>query len=135
MRLFILIPFLSLVCIVFCRAHGDLDIRIKSISTSIELFPDSAALYFQRGKLKFQHEEYKESITDIHTSINKGFRSELQKIYLAKSLYELNKIDEADRDLNDFLDENPDNVVGLNLKGRIQYLLKLILMVIKVIKQ
>jgi len=114
-------PFLLLMFITCVKAHGDLDLRIKVITSAIESYPDSAVLYFKRGKLRFQHEEYKASIEDVHTSLQKGFHDELQKIYLAKSFFKLNNFEEANSNLDQYLNQNPENVVGLKLKARILY--------------
>jgi len=121
MRLIALLPLLLLVCTSSTIAHGDLDLRIQAISAAIESSPDSASLYFQRGKLRFQHEEYQLSIDDINISINKGFSDDLQKIYLAKSLFNLEDYQSAQIHLGEYLSLDPENVVGLNLKGRILY--------------
>lgn len=121
MRLFILMPFLTLMCITPVKAHGDLDIRIQAVTSDIESNPDSAHLYFVRGKLRFQHEEYDLAVTDINTSMDKGYIHDLQKIYLSKSHYRLQQYDLAEQLLNEFLSEDPDNVVGLKLKGRILF--------------
>ena len=121
MRLFIPISFLLLMCISTMFAHGDLDLRIKAITSEIESFPDSAALYFHRGKLRFQHEEYQASIDDIDMSITKGFQDELQNIYLAKSFFKLDELEDASTCLSSFLENDSGNVVGLNLKGRILF--------------
>jgi len=121
MRLYIIMPFFILMCITSVRAHGDLDLRIQAVSEAIVLHPDSAELYFKRGKLRFQHEEYQLTIDDIHTSSNKGFHDDLQEIYLAKSFFRLDSFDLAQTHLQNFLKINPKNVVGLNLKGRILY--------------
>jgi len=122
MRLFVLIPLLSIICVVDLFAiHGDLDIRIQEVSAAIETHPDSAILYFQRGKLRFQHEEYEASIEDFHTSIAKGYTNELQKIYLAKSWHELLQYDKALLTLNDFLALNSDHVVAIKLKGKLLF--------------
>lgn len=121
MRLFLSMTFLLVICCYSLKAHGDLDVRIQAITTAIESYPDSAALYFQRGKLRFQHEEYRLSIDDINNSIEKGFYHEFQEIYLAKSLYKLEDFESAQKYLHDFLAVDPNNVIGLNLKGRILY--------------
>ncbi len=121
MRLFSLISFLVILHITSINAHGDLDLRIQALTSAIEVSPDSGALYFIRGKLRFQHEEYQASVEDINISIVKGFHDELQKIYLAKSLYKLEIYESANQYLIQFLENNPNSIVGLNLKGRILY--------------
>jgi len=121
MRLFVSIPFFILMCITYVKAHGDLDLRIQAMTDAISTFPDSSELYFKRGKLRFQHEEYQSSIADINISIAKGYTNELQDIYLAKSHFRLKTYDKANYYLKLFLKEDPKNVVGLNLKGRILY--------------
>ena len=121
MKVYILFSFLLFLCNKPIKAHGDLDTRIEAITTAIQSNPDSASLYFARGKLRFQHEEYQESIDDINESITKGFSHELQNIYLAKSFFKLNNYREASDKLTLFLQADPNNVVGLNLKARILF--------------
>ena len=121
MRLYTLLSFLIPLCISNINAHGDLDIRIQAITSAIESNPDSAALYFTRGKLRFQHEEYQASIQDINHSHEKGYYHDLQKIYLAKSYFKLGSYEIAQTNLDDYLVDNQNNVVGLNLKARILY--------------
>ena len=101
-------------CISPAKAHGDLDTRIQEVTTAIESNPDSASLYFKRGKLRFQHEEYHEAIEDINKSISKGYDHELQNIYLAKALYKLENYHESLKKLKVFLSEDHNNVVALN---------------------
>ncbi len=108
-------------CITHVKAHGDLDLRIQAMTAAITSFPDSSELYFKRGKLRFQHEEYQASISDINISIEKGYVNELQQIYLAKSQYQLKEYKKAQLHLDQFLKDDPENVVGLKLKGRILY--------------
>lgn len=101
------------------RAHGDLDLRIEAVNALIETYPDSAHLYFKRGKLKFLHEEYEASVLDINTSISKGYINDVQQIYLSKSLFRLGKFEESLSTLSIFLKKDPNNVVGLKLKAQI----------------
>ena len=51
-------------------AHGDLDERILEVTEEIKASQDSAYLYFKRGKLYFQHEEYEKSIADLKEDLN-----------------------------------------------------------------
>lgn len=108
-------------CNTTIKAHGDLDQRILELTILIDAHPDSASLYYHRGKLRFQHEEYQAAIDDINISIAKGYEDESRDIYLAKSLYKLDKYQDALTKLNLFLKDDPNNVVALNLKGRIFY--------------
>jgi tetratricopeptide (TPR) repeat protein len=121
MKLYVLTFAFVIMCISTLKAHGDLDQRIETVNAMIESFPDSASLYFKRGKLRFQHEEYKAAIDDINESIAKGFDHEFQNIYLAKSLYKLDKYHQSMQKLTLFLHDDPNNVVALNLKARILF--------------
>ena len=119
MKLYVLICAIVIMCTSSLTAHGDLDQRIETVTSMIETFPDSASLYFKRGKLRFQHEEYQAAIDDINVSITKGFAHEFQNIYLAKSLYKLDDYQKSMQKLNLFLQDDPNNVVALNLKARL----------------
>ncbi|MDF1697134.1 MAG: hypothetical protein P1U56_14925 [Saprospiraceae bacterium] len=102
-------------------AHGDLDERIKAVSLDIEANPDSASLYFTRGKLRFQHEEYQKCIDDLSTSIQKGYIHDLHNLYLAKSYFQLENYRLATENLDEFDSQNPINVVSIKLRGRVLF--------------
>lgn len=121
MKLYVILSAVLLMFFSPLRAHGDLDERIEAVNVLIKSYPDSAALYFKRGKLKFQHEEYQASINDINESIAKGFDNELQNIYLAKALFKIEKYEHSFSKVSSFLQQDSNHVVALNLKGRILY--------------
>ena len=54
------------------NAHGDLHKRILNVTEEIQKNPDSANLYFKRGKLYYQHNNYINSLKDFKYS--KGYR-------------------------------------------------------------
>ena len=101
--------------------HGDLDKRIADLSSTIAISPDSAELYFQRGKLRLQHEEYELCIADIKTSMQKGYLHDFQNIYLAKSFINIKQYQNALLSLNDFDKLNPSHVVSMKLRAKALY--------------
>jgi tetratricopeptide (TPR) repeat protein len=62
----LLIPFL------LSPPHGDLDLRIASISQSILAYPDSTELYLHRGELYVLHEEYTLALADFNRCSDDG---------------------------------------------------------------
>lgn len=89
---FVMMRFLFL-CLFFLvqlglGAHGDIHLRIESITSQIKEHPKKAELYFQRGELYFADENYRAAIRDFKKSEKFGFR-EGTHFALAKSYFQL----------------------------------------------
>ncbi|MFT6337001.1 MAG: tetratricopeptide (TPR) repeat protein [Saprospiraceae bacterium] len=112
---------LFVLCFVYTQglSHGDLDQRIITVSHAIEDDPQNEELYFQRGKLYYQHEEYSKGIVDFNAAIEKGYQSEQANLYLSKSYYELKDYNQAETQIHIFFTKNPEHVLAHNLYGKI----------------
>lgn len=65
-------PYLFILLHLSLGAHGDVHLRIESLSRQIELNPKSADLYYKRGELYFAHEDYRAAIRDFKRSQRNG---------------------------------------------------------------
>jgi len=97
------------------NAHGDLHKRIQSVTDEIKKKPDSANLYFKRGKLYYQHSNYESSLTDFKFSKELGLESTEQNLYIAKSNYHLENFSVCKKTIKKILKENPENNNALKL--------------------
>tara|TARA_R110002096_G_scaffold262085_1_gene455581 strand:+ start:146 stop:1006 length:861 start_codon:yes stop_codon:yes gene_type:complete len=116
---------LVIVLIFFCCfdaiAHGDLMKRILSLTEEIKVHSDSAYLYFKRGKLYYQHNDYNESIEDFKRSKKLGFNSDEQYFLFAINYYKLNHFITSKRYIDKILKDQPDNVKAVKLVGHINF--------------
>lgn len=101
-------------------AHGDLDLRIQEISIQIKLNPTDETLFYQRGVLYFQHEEYKHSIKDLKKAKAKGYRDILLELHLAKDYHKLKKYRKAKKIFEELLEKDGQNVHVLKALARLQ---------------
>lgn len=102
-------------------SHGDLHERIVKVSEQIKVHPDSAYLYFKRGKLYFQHEVYKKSIKDLKHSEKLGYYSSEQQFILARNNFRLKKHKKALNLINDLLESDKLNVRYFKFKGQVLF--------------
>ena len=116
--------FLIIICF-FCLtqaySHGDLDKRILAVSEEIKKAPDSAQLYFKRGKLYYQHDDYQLSIKDINYSIDLGYLDIEQELLLSKNYFELKDYNNALLYVDSILSKSPNDVVFLKIKAQILF--------------
>lgn len=103
------------------RAHGDLHKRILKVTQEIQKNPDSANLYFKRGKLFYQHNSYSSSLEDFKSSKALGLESVEQSFYIAKSKYHLEKFSSCKRTIKKILKEEPENSGALKLLADIYF--------------
>lgn len=115
------IVFLCFFCFSNAFSHGDIDKRIVAVSEEIKKHSDSAQLYFKRGKLYYQHEDYKLSIKDINRSIKLGYLDIEQGLLLSKNYFELKNHRKALRFVDDILMQSPNDVVFLKIKAHILF--------------
>ncbi|WP_121495515.1 tetratricopeptide repeat protein [Hanstruepera ponticola] len=99
--------------------HGDLHERILAVTEEIKKAPDSAFLYFKRGKLLFQHDDYESSIKDLEKSSKLGYNDIEQDLLFSKNYYEVGLYENALDKINALLQDDSHNVVFLKIKGRI----------------
>ncbi|WCO02848.1 tetratricopeptide repeat protein [Psychroserpens ponticola] len=99
-------------------AHGDLHDRIQNTTIEIKKYPDSAYLYFKRGKLYFQHESYDKSLIDLKKSNDLGYFSTEQKLILAKNYFRLKDYNQSLLLVETILSNKPQHVQAIKLKAR-----------------
>ena len=102
-------------------AHGDLHERIVEVTEEIKVQPDSSFLYFKRGKLYFQHKDYKEAIQDIFTANDLGFEDAQCDLIMAKSNKALLDYHEAHLYLDKILKKTPNHVIALKTSAEIYF--------------
>ena len=109
--------FFFLACIVWLSlvpsssmAHGDLDERILSVTQEISSTPDSAFLYYKRGKLYFHHEDFQFAIDDLCVSRSKGYNDTMQDLLLAKSYLSIDNLIDAKVECNSIKSKSPNNI-------------------------
>jgi len=97
------------------NAHGDLHKRILNVTEEIKKHPDSANLYFKRGKLYYQHSNYTNSLKDFKSSKELGLESWEQEFYIAKNNYHLENFSSCKRIVKKILRDEPNNTNALKL--------------------
>ncbi len=100
------------------HGHGDLHERIEEASKQIKTYPDSALLYFARGQLYLQHEDYKKSIKDFKFCKKLGLEDVQLEYNLASVYYAIRDYNTANDYLDKILNEDQQNVKALRLKGQ-----------------
>ena len=108
-------------CLTQAYSHGDLDKRILAVSEEIKKSPDSAQLYFKRGKLYYQHDDYELSIKDINYSIDLGYLDIEQELLLSKNYFELKDYNNALLYVDSILKKSAKDVVFLKIKAQILF--------------
>lgn len=98
--------------------HGDIHERILKVTEEIKISPDSAFLFVKRGKLFFQHEEYKKCIDDLNTSLTLGYKSTEQTLQFAKSYNRLQKFTLSNTYIETVLSQNSSHVRAIRLKAK-----------------
>ncbi len=110
---------ISVLCLCSALAHGDLHERILEVSDQIEATPDSAYLYFYRGKLRCQHEQFDLSLEDMRVAKGLGYQEIQLQHFCALANFQLQKYRPALRLIESLLDADPHNVTALKLKAKI----------------
>jgi predicted Zn-dependent protease len=116
--------FLTLICffsISIIYSHGDLHERILEVTEEIKKTPDSAYLFFKRGKLFFQHDDHKSSLKDLKKSRKLGFQDIEQDLLFSKNYFEIGDYNKALKKINSLLDDDKQNVVFLKIKARVYF--------------
>lgn len=110
--------FFSFLFCTICFAHGDLDERIAKATKELKKTPDSAYLYFKRGKLFYQHEEFQKSIEDLKEAEKLKFYSQEQTLLFAKNYFELEDYYSTISFLDKILHTDSQNVLCIKLKAQ-----------------
>jgi len=98
-----------------------LDERIAATTQEIEMTPDSAFLYFKRGKLYFEHQEYIEAITDLEDAKKLGYKDFYCDLVFAKSLQKMERYDKALQYVNEVLAKDGSKVIAIKIKADILF--------------
>ncbi|PHN04753.1 tetratricopeptide repeat protein [Flavilitoribacter nigricans] len=102
-------------------AHGDLHEQIQQVTKAIEERPDSAYLYFKRGKLYFHHEDFRECLADLQRAQSLGHHDLIQQLIFAKAHHQLGQPELALSYIDLILADHPHHVNALKTKGRISF--------------
>ena len=102
-------------------AHGDLHERILKTTKEIKISPDSAYLYFKRGKLYFHHEDYSLCLKDFQKSDSLGYQETMQDLLVARAFYKLKLYDKALETAQQILDKKPKNIHATKVVARITF--------------
>ncbi|MCH7534788.1 MAG: hypothetical protein IH948_03435 [Bacteroidetes bacterium] len=76
-------------------AHGDLSIRIANVTTEISKDTGNASLYFDRGFLYQQHEEFNNALNDYMKSESLGYVGDVLHYRTAEVYFALNEFSMA----------------------------------------
>lgn len=104
-----------------CFAHGDLDERIAATTQEIEMTPDSAFLYFKRGKLYYEHQEYTDALKDLEQADKLGYKDFYCDLVFAKSYQKIEHYNEALRYVNKVLAQDESKVITIKIKASILF--------------
>lgn len=91
------------------------------MSMLIAQYPDSSDLYLKRAKLQFQHEDFSAALEDFKVCRKNNYLPQELFITEAKTLNALANSEEALNSINQFLENDENNVRGLRVKGHILY--------------
>lgn len=103
------------------QAHGDIHKRILKVSDEIVKSPDSAYLYFKRGKLYYQHEQNNKSLQDLKTSENLNHSSVDLQLQFAKTYLKLSMYRNSIAYCTEILQEHPQHVRAYKLLAQNHY--------------
>jgi tetratricopeptide (TPR) repeat protein len=98
-------------------AHGDLGERIKAVSKEIKNQPDSAYLYFKRGLLYFQHEDYQDALKDYSDAELLGYSDIALTVNMAAAWYGLRDYNKALVYLEEVLSRENNHLPAWRIKG------------------
>ena len=102
-------------------AHGDIHERILLVTKEIKIHPDSSYLYLKRAKLRYQHESFKKSITDLKKSEMLGYNSVEQKLLFAMDYFKLNDLQKTLFYTDHILSQNTENVHAIKIEAETNY--------------
>ena len=111
------------VCNAFFLPHGDLDRRISDYSQLITQFPDSLALYADRGDLYLQHEDYDLARGDFAFCLSNGLDNAAVLEGLSRSMISTPTPDSALYFINLSLDKDSASLSAVEWKAHLLFLL------------
>ncbi|XOV95258.1 MAG: tetratricopeptide repeat protein [Bacteroidota bacterium] len=120
--IFVIVAFSS--PIVLLLAHGDLDERIAEKTKAIAVNPNDFKLYYERGLLYQQHEEYSDALEDYLKSRSLGNTDKAVQYSIAEVHYLAEDYDEALESIGSYLDIDSKDVKGKKLEAQILFRLQ-----------
>jgi tetratricopeptide (TPR) repeat protein len=106
------------------KAHGDLSARISDKTIEISKSPKNPALYFERGFLYQQHNEFKKAIKDYLKSERLGLDNKLLCFRKTEAYYKANKLNKALKEVELCLKYDSLDIKTYKLKSKILFKLK-----------
>jgi tetratricopeptide (TPR) repeat protein len=103
------------------KAHGDISIRIIKKTSEILKNPKKPLLYFERGYLYQQHQEYKNAIKDYLKSEHLGLDNKLLHFRKAATYYKANTLNKALQESEICLTYDPNDIKTHKLKAQILF--------------
>ena len=99
-------------------AHPEFDGQINALTTQLEKQPGNAELYLTRADVRRQHAEFDLALTDISTAARLKPGWPKLSLVRAKTLFDANRIQEAELAVEQFLKAEPNHAPALLLRGR-----------------
>lgn len=102
-------------------AHGSLSIRINEKTIEISEDPKNKVLYFERGYLYYQHDEYKNAIKDYLEAQRLGLHNKLLCFRKAEAYYKANELTKASKEVELCLEYDSLDIKTYKLKAKILF--------------
>jgi len=116
--------FILLFTTVKTLAHGDLIARINAKTHQISKDPQNAELYYDRGFLYQQHEEYDKALKDYSKAEKLGYNTKLLFYRLAETYKVSGKLNKALQSVSEYLERDQSDIKIYKLKAQILILKK-----------
>jgi len=100
-------------------AHGDLTARIKTKTSQISKNPDNATLYYDRGFLYQQHEEYNKALKDFSKAETLGYKNKLLYYRFAETYKITGELEKAMNAVSHYLKIDANDIKIYKLKAQI----------------
>ena len=100
-------------------AHGDIDEQIISVTQRIKEHPTDPALYIKRGDLYRIHQDWRDSLADFKQAHKLSPQDREVHFHLGRLWWESGQLDSAKRELDIYLQYQPDSVTGLVHRARV----------------
>jgi len=98
--------------------HPDLEMRIEMANQQIELFPDDAGLYFERGQLNMQHEDWDGAVADFERVLQLTPDFDGARVARGVALFKAGWVRSAKVVLDSYLQDYPEDATALLTRGR-----------------
>ncbi|MBT8270291.1 MAG: hypothetical protein HKO96_02360 [Flavobacteriaceae bacterium] len=109
------------VCCQVVFGHGELSLRIAEKTQQINKEPTNAQLFFERGFLYHQHEEFDLALRDYEQSESLGLKSEELYYRKAETNFTISYYENTIQALQSYFELNPYDVKGRKLYAKTLY--------------